>query len=95
MPGSPQLLCRSIEQSGDFAFDIARVRLLSTVVAVAAFSDRLPNGDNEIEQATQLATACTNLGVGLFLTAIVSPVVTGTVGDVPHIAAWLLFGAGD
>jgi hypothetical protein len=29
----------------------------------------------------------------MFLTAIVSPVVNGTVGDAPHIAAWLLFGA--
>jgi hypothetical protein len=45
------------------------------------------------DQIRALATACTNLGVGLFLTAIVSPAVNGTAGDVPHIAAWLLFGA--
>jgi hypothetical protein len=26
-PGKPQLLCRSIEQAGDFGFDIAQARL--------------------------------------------------------------------
>ena len=35
-PGKPQLLCRSIEQAGDFGFDIAQARLSCSVVAVAA-----------------------------------------------------------
>jgi hypothetical protein len=35
-PGKPQLLCRSIEQAGDFGFDIAQARLSCAVVAVAA-----------------------------------------------------------
>ena len=35
-PSRPQLLCRSIEQTGDFGFDIARVRLSCALVPVAA-----------------------------------------------------------
>jgi hypothetical protein len=35
-PGQPQLLCRSIEQAGDFDFDIAQARLPCAAVAVAA-----------------------------------------------------------
>ena len=35
-PGKPQLRCRSIEQAGDFGFDIARVRLSCATVPVAA-----------------------------------------------------------
>src|SRR5215472_18561161 len=35
-PGKPQLRCRSIEQAGDFGFDIARVRLSCETVPVAA-----------------------------------------------------------
>ena len=35
-PGESQLLCRSIEQAGDFGFDIAQARLSYSVVAVAA-----------------------------------------------------------
>jgi hypothetical protein len=45
------------------------------------------------DQIRALATTCTNLGVGLFLTAIVSPAVNGATGDAMHIVAWLLFGA--
>src|SRR6516165_9466486 len=35
-PGESQLLCRSIEQAGDFGFDIVQARLSCSVVAVAA-----------------------------------------------------------
>src|SRR6516165_8527843 len=35
-PGESQLLCRSIEQAGDFGFDIGQARLSYSVVAVAA-----------------------------------------------------------
>src|SRR5690348_3928129 len=36
-PRKPQLLCRSIEQAGDFRFDVAQARLsYAVVVAVAA-----------------------------------------------------------
>jgi hypothetical protein len=35
-PSKPQLRCRSIEQTGDFGFDIARVRLSCATVPVAA-----------------------------------------------------------
>jgi hypothetical protein len=35
-PGKPQLLCRSIAQTGDFGFDIARARFSCTLVAAAA-----------------------------------------------------------
>ena len=35
-PDKPQLRCRSIEQAGDFSFDIARVRLSCAIVPVAA-----------------------------------------------------------
>jgi hypothetical protein len=35
-PCKPQLLCRSIEQAGDFGFDVAQARLSCSVVAVAA-----------------------------------------------------------
>jgi hypothetical protein len=36
MPCKPQLRCRSIEQAGDFGFDIARVRVSCAIVPVAA-----------------------------------------------------------
>jgi hypothetical protein len=35
-PGMPQLRCRSIEQAGDFFFDLARVRLSCAVTPVPA-----------------------------------------------------------
>src|SRR5215813_669685 len=35
-PSQPQLLCNSIEQTGDFGFDLAQARLACSVVAVAA-----------------------------------------------------------
>jgi hypothetical protein len=34
-PGKPQLRCRSIEQAGNFGFDIARVRVSCALVPVA------------------------------------------------------------
>jgi hypothetical protein len=34
-PSKPQLRCRSIEQAGDFGFDLARARLSCSLVAVA------------------------------------------------------------
>ena len=38
-PGKPQLLCRSIEQAGNFGFDIAQARLSCVVVSVAAATE--------------------------------------------------------
>src|SRR5215471_2640447 len=35
-PGQPQRLYRSIEQAGDFGFDIARARLARSVVPISA-----------------------------------------------------------
>jgi len=49
-PGKPQLLCRSIEQAGDFDFDIAKLRPSCLRVAVAA-----PTG-NERRPASVLAS---------------------------------------
>jgi hypothetical protein len=40
------------------------------------------------------ATGLNNLGVGAVLAGIIAPSVSGTVGDVAHISAWLLFAAG-
>jgi hypothetical protein len=34
-PGMPQLRCRSIEQAGDFVFDLAQARLSCALVPVA------------------------------------------------------------
>jgi len=42
---------------------------------------------------TLLATALNNLGVGAIIAGIVAPMVNGTVGDLAHIAPWLIFGA--
>ena len=39
------------------------------------------------------ATALNNLGVGAIIAGIVAPLVDGRVGDWPHIAAWVIFGA--
>ena len=38
-PGKPQLLCRPIDQSGDFAIDLGQVRLSRSVVPVAASTE--------------------------------------------------------
>jgi hypothetical protein len=45
------------------------------------------------DQIKQLASAFANLGVGMILAGIVGPVITGTVGDMLHIAFWLMSGA--
>lgn len=44
------------------------------------------------EQFKALATACTNLGVGLILTGIVAPMVNGKLDDLPHVALWVALG---
>ena len=44
------------------------------------------------EQLKALATACTNLGVGLILTGIVAPMVSGKLDDLPHVALWVALG---
>src|SRR5215475_2706804 len=51
-PGKPQLPCRSIEQTGNFSFDIAQARLSCAVVSIAA-----PTG-NERRPARLLASRC-------------------------------------
>src|SRR5262249_11910435 len=49
-PGKPQLLGRSIEQAGNFGFDIAQARLSSVVVPLAA------SAENGRRRATVLAS---------------------------------------
>jgi len=39
-----------------------------------------------------LATVCNNLGVGVILAGVVGPVVIGKLGDLPHIALWVILG---
>jgi hypothetical protein len=41
-PSEPQLRCRSIEQAGDFGFDIPRVRVSCAIVPVAASKNNGP-----------------------------------------------------
>jgi hypothetical protein len=43
-------------------------------------------------RVTLLATAFNTFGVGAIITGIVSPVVSGRVSDIAHIAAWAIFG---
>lgn len=40
-----------------------------------------------------LATALNNLGIGAILAGVIVPAINGTVGDVAHIVAWVVFGA--
>ena len=44
------------------------------------------------ERIKLLATALNNLGVGAILAGAVAPTVSGTLGDVLHVGAWLAFG---
>lgn len=44
-------------------------------------------------QIKQLASALSNLGVGMILAGIVAPVITGTVSDMLHVMFWLTFGS--
>lgn len=41
---------------------------------------------------TLAATALNNLGVGAMLAGIVAPLVNGMVGDLAHIASWVVLG---
>jgi hypothetical protein len=51
-PGKPHLLCRSIEQAGNFGFDIAQARLSCVVGPVAASTE------NGRRPARVLASRC-------------------------------------
>jgi hypothetical protein len=43
-------------------------------------------------QIKQLASALSNLGVGIILAGLVGPAVLGKFDDLPHIALWVIFG---
>jgi hypothetical protein len=44
------------------------------------------------DQIKQLASALSNLGVGIILAGLVGPAVLGKLEDLPHIALWVILG---
>jgi hypothetical protein len=45
-----------------------------------------------IERTKLLASALTNLGVGIILAGLVGPAVLGKLNDLPHIGLWVILG---